>query len=132
MRHKHADLMIQAAENWDGLEVRFRNDAGELFGWLPLTLITIGWREDYEYELRPIRRPVFQRRVEVPRWEWAEAPREAQDFFVPDPSAKSFYSIHTWSNLNYQRELFKRGLVYLRAEDAAARGRAMVETEVEK
>jgi hypothetical protein len=34
--------------------------------------------------------------------------------------------------LNYQRELFKRGLVYLRAEDAAARGRAMVETEVEK
>ena len=65
----------------------------------------------------------------MPRAE-TEAPREAQGFWVPNPMADDFCTGYIWANTNHQREWHSRGLVYLTAEDAAARGRAMVETEV--
>ena len=128
-RHKHADLMIRAAENWDGLEWRWRFSGDTRWKeWRPFQEKAPAWVRDFDYEIRPIRRPLFQKRVEVPRGEINKPSRHA-NFYVPDPRAADFYSINIWDDTAYQQETFYRGLVYLNPDDAAARGRAMVEVE---
>ena len=133
-RHKHADLMIQAAENWDGLEWRwqYQTDLSKHWTrWILLTEQTPCWEEDKNYELRPIRSPVYQKRVEVPRAE-TEAPKYRARYFSPCIDTQDLYIGAIWMNESWDKLRLKRGLVYLTAEDAAARGRAMVETEVEE
>jgi hypothetical protein len=108
-RHRWADLMIQAAENWDGLEWRWKNNGGgEWSTWRPVKGHPPNWAVHLEYELRPIRRPVFQRRVEVPRAEWESAPREApgdggdgrmSDVLPPPPGDKDGW--FTWWQSRY-------------------------------
>ncbi len=98
VRHKHADLMIAAAKNWDGLEWRTRYNYGYCVGdwspWKPLIDLAPAWNIENEYQLRPIR-PLFQQRVEVPKAE-TEAPITGTQFFFPRPDSKDFVGSAWW------------------------------------
>ena len=64
-RHKHADLMIEAANNWDGMEWRCNPLDGTGWGeWYPLKGTMPEFYDDYEYEIRPIRREVCRDELE--------------------------------------------------------------------
>ncbi len=128
--HKHADLMIFAAQHWHEAEWRFRPGNGPELPWMRFSEESPTWAKHCEYEVRLIRKPLIQPRREVPAPE-TEAPPKGSEYWLASTSNKPLEHERPldWLGTDIEKYWLAAGLVYLNREARDERVRAMLELE---
>lgn len=80
-----------------------------------------------EYRIKP--RTVLCNGVEVPAPE-SVAPAEGSCYYTPHVTREPGYNEETWDEASFDLRVLEQGLVYLNKEDAIARAKAMLITNV--
>jgi len=132
MKHKHAELMMEYAQDametdrpWERWEFRFEDDDD----WKDLIDHAI-WRKDCEYRRKP-------RTVNINGFEVPEPVRQSLNindkYYVVRPDRECHFHRGSWDNSQAEHIWLKLGLIHRTAEAAAKHAEALLSfTRIEK
>lgn len=123
VKHKHAALMKQYAQDWAETEEPWKrwevtSHRGE---WVALCGHPY-WNEENEYRRKP---STLTYTITIPE-PLREAPGVGDAYYVAAPDAEGFCIKYVWAGRGVEVRLFNRGLYFATKEDAIAAAKAML------
>ena len=122
MKHIHAELMKQYAEDAMVTDKPWRLWERNVFGEWTQPLCSPSWHADCEYRRKP--QTININGYEVPEPYRGEM-KEGQQYYPVDPQAFLFQYWTTWCDDSMDRRCKDRGFIHLTEEAAALHGKAL-------
>lgn len=126
MKHKHAELMLQYAQDamttdtpWELWEYKDTYKNGQ---WLTLNS-NPAWYPTDEYRRKP--RTIKINGVDVPE-PCREMLEEGTEYWVPLIGSSSLAAMYGWEGCSRDERILPRGLIHLTREDAEAHAKALL------